>query len=80
MSSNLFDVGVQNGGVPITCNCNAAGLTDAVSLDGDPDSPTFGVTHFRVNASHGVAVTANVEEHPDRPELSRGRRDARQTN
>jgi hypothetical protein len=68
---NYFDVGVQHGGVPITCRCAAAGRTDAAWFDDDPDSPTFGVTPLRVNAFHDVAVAANVEEHFDRPELSR---------
>ena len=68
---DLVELGLANGGVPARCHCNAAGLADAVWLDGDLNSPTFGVTPLQVNAFHDAAVTANVEEHPYHPELSR---------
>lgn len=70
-SENYFELGVQRGGVPITCRCPAMPLVDAAYFDSDLNSPTFGVTPFQIHAFHDVAVTANVEEHDYRPELSR---------
>jgi hypothetical protein len=73
MSDNYFELGIANGGVPVRCYCHCPTmpLVDAQAWDGDPDSPTFGVTPLQVPATHDVAVTANVEEHPWRPEHSR---------
>ncbi len=71
MSDNYFEFGLEHGGVAIHCHCGAGTLDDVQSWDGDPDSPTFGMTPLRVHAFHDVAVVADVEEHPGRRELSR---------
>ena len=71
---NYFELGIQRGGVPVTCFCgHVAGFTDAQAWDSDLNSATFGVTPLQVPTIHDTALIARVEEHDYRPELSRVR-------